>query len=73
MEHLYLLTIVWVVLQFCGLLVYQRRGDRAVGIGGFLSYACYCLSLPRGWCVVYVGNATMVYYSRDYWIFRCCI
>jgi hypothetical protein len=25
-----------------GLLVHQRRVDRAVGSGGFLSYACYC-------------------------------
>jgi hypothetical protein len=57
MAHLYLLMVVWVVLHFCGLLIYQRRGNRAVGSGGFLSYACYCLSLLRGWCVVYVGDA----------------
>jgi hypothetical protein len=44
--------------KFCGLLVHQPRGDRAVGSGGFLSFACYCLSLLRGWCVVYVGDAT---------------
>jgi hypothetical protein len=30
-----------------------------VGSGGFLSYACYCLSLLRGWCVVYVGDASI--------------
>jgi hypothetical protein len=34
--------------KFCGLLIHQRRGDQAVGSGGFLSYACYCLSLLRG-------------------------
>jgi hypothetical protein len=30
-----------------------------VGSGGFLSYACYCLSLLRGWCVAYVGDASV--------------
>jgi hypothetical protein len=30
---------------FCGLLVDQRRVDRAVGSGGFLFYACYCFCL----------------------------
>jgi hypothetical protein len=45
--------------KFCGLLIHQRSGDRAVGSGGFLSYACYCLSLPRGWCVAYVGGASV--------------
>jgi hypothetical protein len=33
---------------FCGLLINQRCVDRAVGSGGFLSYACYCLSVLRG-------------------------
>jgi hypothetical protein len=47
MAHLYLLTVVWVVLQVLRLLIHQRRGDRAVGSGGFLSYDCYCLSLLR--------------------------
>jgi hypothetical protein len=46
--------------KFCGLLIHQRRGDRAVGSGGFLSYACYCLSLLSGWCVVYVGDASVI-------------
>jgi hypothetical protein len=31
--------------KFCGLLIHQHRGDRAVGSGGFLSYACYCFCL----------------------------
>jgi hypothetical protein len=44
--------------KFCGLLIHQRCGDRAVGSEGFLSYACYCLSLLRGWCVVYVSDAS---------------
>jgi hypothetical protein len=47
-KMLKILMVVWAVLQFCGLLVHQRRGDRAVGSGGFLSYACYCFSLLRG-------------------------
>jgi hypothetical protein len=42
-----------------GLLIHQRHGDRAVGSGGFLSYACYCLSLLRSGCVVYVGDASV--------------
>jgi hypothetical protein len=44
--------------SFFGLLIHQRRGDRAVGSGGFLFYACYWLSLLRGWCVAYVGDAS---------------
>jgi hypothetical protein len=44
--------------SFFGLLIYLRR-DRAVGSGGFLSFACYCLSLLRGWCVAYVGDASV--------------
>jgi hypothetical protein len=48
--------------KFCVLLVHQRRGDRAVGSGGFLSYASYCLSLLRGWCVVYGGDASAQLY-----------
>jgi hypothetical protein len=57
MAYLYLLMVVWVVLQV--LLIHQRRGDRAVGSGGFLFYACYyCLSLLRSWCVAYVGDAS---------------
>jgi hypothetical protein len=35
MVYLYLLMVVWVVLQVFGLLIHQRRGDRAVGSGGF--------------------------------------
>jgi hypothetical protein len=31
--------------KLCGLLVDQRRVDRAVDSGGFLSYACYCFCL----------------------------
>jgi hypothetical protein len=38
----------WWSSKFCGLLIHQRRGDRAVGSGGYLSYACYYLSLLRG-------------------------
>jgi hypothetical protein len=30
--------------KFFGLLIHQRRGDRAVGSGGFLSYTCYYCS-----------------------------
>jgi hypothetical protein len=36
---------------FCGLLVHQRRGDRAVGSGGFLPYACYCF-VSSSWLVL---------------------
>jgi hypothetical protein len=35
MAYLYLLMVVWVVLQVFCLLIHQRRGDRAVGSGGF--------------------------------------
>jgi hypothetical protein len=42
--------------KFCGLLIHHRRGDRAVGSGDFFSYACYCLFLLRGWCLVYIGD-----------------
>jgi hypothetical protein len=38
---------------FCGLLVDQRRVDRAVGSGGFLSYACYCF-VSSSWLVLSV-------------------
>jgi hypothetical protein len=48
--------------MFCGMLIHQRRGNRAVGSGGFLFYACYCSSLLRGWCVVYVGDASVSIY-----------
>jgi hypothetical protein len=39
---------------FCGLLV-----DRAVGSGGFLSYACYCLCLFFLAGVGCVGDASV--------------
>jgi hypothetical protein len=39
--------------KFCGLPVYQRRVDRAVGSGGFLSYACYCF-VSSSWLVLSV-------------------
>jgi hypothetical protein len=45
MVHLYFLVVVLQVLWPANP---QRRGDRAVGSGGFLSYACYCLSLLCG-------------------------
>jgi hypothetical protein len=35
MAYLYLLMMVWVVLKVFGLLIHQRRGDRAVGSEGF--------------------------------------
>jgi hypothetical protein len=35
MAYLYILMVVWEVLQFFGLLIHQRRGNRAVGSGGF--------------------------------------
>jgi hypothetical protein len=60
--------------KFCGLLIHQRRGDRAVGSGGFcfspviaslffVASVLYMLemqvSLLRSWCVVYVGDASV--------------
>jgi hypothetical protein len=53
--------------KFFGLLFHQHRGDRAVGSGGLLSYSCYCLSLLRGWCVVYVGDESRLFDDA----FRC--
>jgi hypothetical protein len=45
MAYLYPLVVVWVVFRGFALLIHQPRGDRAVGSGGFLSFACYyCLS-----------------------------
>jgi hypothetical protein len=35
MAYLYLLMVVWVVLQVFGLLIHQRHGYRAVGSGAF--------------------------------------
>jgi hypothetical protein len=44
--------------NFCGLLVYQRSGDRAVGSEGFcLTPVIICLFLVAG--VVYVGDASV--------------
>jgi hypothetical protein len=43
MAYLYPLVVVFQVFD---LLIHQRRGDRAVGSGGFFSFACYyCLTL----------------------------
>jgi hypothetical protein len=36
--------------KFCGLLIYQRRVDRAVGSGGFVLRLLLFLSLLFGWC-----------------------
>jgi hypothetical protein len=55
MAHLYLLMVVWVVLQ----VFWPANPSASWGSGGFLSYARYCLSLLRGWCVVYVGYASV--------------
>jgi hypothetical protein len=42
--------------MFCGLLVDQRRDDRAVGSGGFF-YACYCFCL---FFLAGVGDASVL-------------
>jgi hypothetical protein len=35
MAYLYPFVVVWVVFRVFGLLIHQRRDDRAVGSGGF--------------------------------------
>jgi hypothetical protein len=46
MAYLYLLMVFWVVLQVFGLLIHQRRGDRAAGSGDVclspVIIACLC-------------------------------
>jgi hypothetical protein len=37
--------------SFFDLLIHQRRGDRAVGSGGFLFCACYCCTY---YCTYYL-------------------
>jgi hypothetical protein len=45
--------------KFFGLLIHQRRGDRAVGSGGFwLSPVIACLFFVAS--VVYVGNVSVL-------------
>jgi hypothetical protein len=46
-----MLKSLWWSSKFCGLLIHQRRVDRAVGSGGFLSYACYCF-ISSSWLVL---------------------
>jgi hypothetical protein len=56
MAHLYLWSS-----KFCGLLVHQRRGDRAVGSGGFLPYACYCVVSVTFLCKYFMFFIYIVY------------
>jgi hypothetical protein len=65
MAYLYLLVVVWVVLQVLWPANPSASWWSSCGQWRHLSYACYCLSLIRGWCVVYVGDASVCEFASS--------